>query len=395
MAKSKRSINSVIHDSLTGNASVEDEIRLQEWLDESPQNREEYEQFLTRADLSGRYRQIADVDEGQAWMKFQKKHFPVRSLRWGRVARYAAVLMLPVLGFWGAFVLSKRMNVKPELTSDMRVAMEKSGQQGKQRAILTLTNGEKVELQPTSAQPLQPSVVESMEQQQPDSLQMVKPMAENNRLVTPQGSEYWMTFEDGTIVHLNYNTTLMYPPHFSPVSRTVYLDGEAYFKVAKDNQRPFRVVTANGVVKEYGTSFNVNTYMPGCTKVVLVEGSVSVSTNEGTEERMIQPGELAVLRSASADIQVNKVDMEPYIAWNSGRFVFDNCSLESLMEVISHWYNKQVVFEAEEIKRMRFTGDVDRYGSITPIMKAIQRVTGLDVEVSDEKIVLRQNTINN
>ncbi len=65
-------------------------------------------------------------------------------------------------------------------------------------------------------------------------------------------------FEDGTKVHLNYNTTLKYPSHFSVASRTVYLDGEAYFQIAKDD-RPFRVITANGIVKQYGTSFNVNT----------------------------------------------------------------------------------------------------------------------------------------
>ena len=74
-----------------------------------------------------------------------------------------------------------------------------------------------------------------------------------------------MTFEDGTRVHLNYNTTLKYPPHFGTTTRTVYLDGEAYFQVAKDSKRPFRVITVNGVVKQYGTTFNVNTHVPGIT----------------------------------------------------------------------------------------------------------------------------------
>ena len=82
---------------------------------------------------------------------------------------------------------------------------------------------------------------------------------------------------------------------------------------------------------------------------------------------------MAVLQADTQDVQISVVDIEPYIAWNSGRFVFDNCSLESLMNVISRWYNKDVVFESEDTKKIRFTGDIDRYGSIEPILKAIQR----------------------
>ncbi len=79
---------------------------------------------------------------------------------------------------------------------------------------------------------------------------------------------------------------------------------------------------------------------------------------------------MAVLQADTQDVQISVVDIEPYIAWNSGRFVFDNCSLESLMNVISRWYNKDVVFESEDTKKIRFTGDIDRYGSIEPILKS-------------------------
>ena len=212
---------------------------------------------------------------------------------------------------------------------------------------------------------------------------------DNNKLVTYDDSEFWLTFEDGTKVHLNYNTTLKYPSHFSAVSRTVYLDGEAYFQIAKDDKRPFRVITANGIVKQYGTSFNVNTYVAGVTKVVLVEGAISVLPNQGDEHK-IHPGELAVLNGATQDVQISKVDISPYIAWNSGRFVFDNCSLETLMEVISRWYDKEIMFEDEDIKTIRFTGDLDRYGSIIPILKAIQRVTHLKMDVEGEAIIIRR-----
>ena len=70
--------------------------------------------------------------------------------------------------------------------------------------------------------------------------------------------------------------------------------------------------------------------------------------------------------------------------------VFDNCSLETLMEVISRWYDKKIMFEDEDIKTIRFTGDLDRYGSIIPILKAIQRVTHLEMDVEGEAIIIRR-----
>ena len=202
------------------------------------------------------------------------------------------------------------------------------------------------------------------------------------------GQKANLTLPDGTKVWLNSATHLSYDAEYNKSDRKIYLDGEAYFQIAKDD-RPFRVITANGIVKQYGTSFNVNTHVAGVTKVVLVEGAISVLPNQGDEHK-IHPGELAVLNGATQDVQISKVDIEPYIAWNSGRFVFDNCSLETLMEVISRWYDKKIMFEDEDIKTIRFTGDLDRYGSIIPILKAIQRVTHLEMDVEGEAIIIRR-----
>lgn len=393
MIKRKRSINSIIHDQLLGCASEEDKKQLQLWLDSSQENKENYDRLMRETCLTDRYRQFAQVDEKRAWERFQKKHFSVRSARWIKIGRYAAIFILPVIGFAIWFWALRQMDSKPVISDETRVTMIRSEQMGKQKATLVLANGQTVDLKSAPAKPLQDSVVQpvshspvpEIDTDEPEEV----PVVQNNKLSTYDDSEFWMTFEDGTRVHLNYNTTLKYPPHFGTSTRTVYLDGEAYFQVAKDSKRPFRVITANGVVKQYGTTFNVNTHVPGVTKVVLVKGSVSVLPNQGGEYK-IKPGELAVLQAATEDVQISAVDIEPYVAWNSGRFVFDNCSLESLMNVISRWYNKEIVFESEDTKKIRFTGDIDRYGSIEPILKAIQRVTHLEMEIQGKSIIIRK-----
>ena len=389
----KRNINSIIHDQLLGQLSEEEEKRLQVWIESSLENKENYESLMQDTDLSERYRQFATVDEEQAWKKFQEKHLQVRGIHRRMLWRYAAIFMIPIIigaaiwmGMW------RNADTVPVRAQDDQLAMIRSEKMGKQKATLVLADGQEIELKSASHQSLQDSTIlpklspEAMEETQSENGDVTA--TDNNKLVTYDDSEFWLTFEDGTKVHLNYNTTLKYPSHFSAASRTVYLDGEAYFQIAKDD-RPFRVITANGIVKQYGTSFNVNTHVAGVTKVVLVEGAISVFPNQGDEHK-IHPGELAVLNGVTQDVQISKVDIEPYIAWNSGRFVFDNCSLETLMEVISRWYDKKIMFEDEDIKTIRFTGDLDRYGSIIPILKAIQRVTHLKMDVEGEAIIIRR-----
>lgn len=389
----KRNINSIIHDQLLGQLSEEEEKRLQVWIESSLENKKNYESLMQDTDLSERYRQFATVDEEQAWKKFQEKHFQVRGIHRRMLWRYAAIFMIPIIigaaiwvGMW------RNADTIPVRVQDDQLAMIRSEKMGKQKATLVLVGGQEIELKSASHQSLQDSTIlpklspEAMEETQSENGDVTA--TDNNKLVTYDDSEFWLTFEDGTKVHLNYNTTLKYPSHFSAASRTVYLDGEAYFQIAKDD-RPFRVITANGIVKQYGTSFNVNTHVAGVTKVVLVEGAISVFPNQGDEHK-IHPGELAVLNGVTQDVQISKVDIEPYIAWNSGRFVFDNCSLETLMEVISRWYDKKIMFEDEDIKTIRFTGDLDRYGSIIPILKAIQRVTHLKMDVEGEAIIIRR-----
>ncbi|UKK77166.1 FecR family protein [Segatella bryantii] len=166
------------------------------------------------------------------------------------------------------------------------------------------------------------------------------------------------------------------------------MTGEAYFFVAKDKNRPFIVHTPNGDVKQYGTEFNINTKDEiGVTRIVLVNGSISI-TPKGGREYMMKPSDMAILQPESGEAMISQVDITPYIAWNIGTFVFEDCTLEQLMRVLSHWYNKRVQFESEEIRQMRFTGEFDKYESIVPIMKAIHKVTGLRVEIRGQEIII-------
>lgn len=420
MLERKRSINTIVHRQLSGELSEAEKRRLEEWLNDSPENRRKYERFMANADFAQRYQCYTEADDEEAWLNFQKKHISVHRsshrLNWKRISGYAAMLLLPIAGVLISMWILKNNDFTPEESLKTEAVMMRSQQMGKQKATLVLASGRKVNLKSALGKPLQ--MVEELapyaahEEDGASPLNDTSPSdeaplideTENNQLLTHPDSEYWVTFEDGTSVHLNYNTTLKYPTHFSSHHRTVYLDGEAYFNVAKDSKRPFRVVTSAGVVTEYGTSFNVNTYTEGCTKVVLVEGSIGVTPNitpnagvapNAGKEQKIAVGEMAVLYESYPEVEVMPVDVNSYVAWNEGRFVFENCSLESLMEVLSQWYGKAIQFATDDIRKMQFTGDIDRYSSIEPVLMAIQRVTELEITMNNDRILLKRHNINN
>ena len=168
------------------------------------------------------------------------------------------------------------------------------------------------------------------------------------------------------------------------------LQGEAYFFVAKDKSRPFIVHTPNGDVRQYGTEFNINTRDEiGATRVVLVNGSIGITPRGGTES-MMRPNDMAIIQPGEPEPVISQVDIMPYIAWNTGTFMFDDCTLEQLMRVLGHWYNKRVEFNDDAIREMRFTGEIDKYESILPTMKAIHKVTGLRIEIRGKEIIISE-----
>lgn len=292
--------------------------------------------------------------------------------------RIAAIFICIIAG---ASLWFNRTTEKPSLPPDVVAAIEKAEKAGKNQATVT-ANGQTVNV----------SSDEAIAEWKPNSGGNQAATTDGERIVTTHhDSEFWLTLEDGTRVHLNYGTQLTYPIHFSGDTREVELTGEAYFFVAKDKSRPFIVHTPNGDVKQYGTEFNINTKDEiGATRVVLVNGSISITPNGGTES-MMRPNDMAIIMPQSSEVMISQVDITPYIAWNTGTFVFDDCTLEQLMRVLSHWYNKHIEFYEEDIRQMRFTGEIDKYESIIPTMEAIHKVTGLRIEVRKQGILIRRS----
>lgn len=211
-----------------------------------------------------------------------------------------------------------------------------------------------------------------------------------NTLRIPTGGFYRLTLSDGSRVWLNSVTELRYPVSFNGPERKVELSGEAYFEVTPDSARPFIVMTEDVGIKVYGTEFNVNTYRTGCVQTTLVEGEVGVRVHTTGQETLLRPEQLAEYTAADRQIRVKEVDSYHYIAWKEGEFVFQGETIEEIMERLARWYDVEVVYADEAVRRKRFTGIIDRYEDMEKIFRLMEGPATLRFEVKGNTVTVRE-----
>ncbi len=383
-------INTLISKMLAGEITEEEcEVLLQK-VETDPSLKNKIQVLMEEDDFVRRYRTYQSINASEAKEKFQKKkkyktqeEAPHTPLVWLRRLATAAVIALVIISGWMVLGNHKE-KAKPVITAEISHAIKRVQQNGMNGATF-IVNGKKMPVKDAKA------VLAKVEHISEDHSVFGAEDIVEGSLVTQKDKEFWMVLDDGTYVHLNYNTTLVYPNHFTGSERRVKLKGEAYFAVAPDSKkRPFIVETANGDVHDYGTEFNVNTMKTvGATHVVLVKGKVGVSSKYG-KEYLLKPGEMAILQQGRTP-HIGKVDVNLYTSWNTGNFFFDGCTLEELMQVISHWYNMKVEYTTDDLRDMQFTGSIAKYEPMAPTLSAIEHITGLKIAAKDGLITIRHD----
>lgn len=164
----------------------------------------------------------------------------------------------------------------------------------------------------------------------------------------PAGQRTHVTLADGTTVWVNGKSTLTFPNQFSSNSRTVKLDGEAYFDVHKDPEKQFIVSTAHqSAIKVLGTKFNVKAYREEEEVITtLVEGKVNFEfnyTNQQPQYIVMAPGQKLIYYSQNGKTELYTTSGERELAWKDGKIIFRQASLREALEILSDRYNVEFV----------------------------------------------------
>ncbi len=355
-----------------------------------PTYREELESLFTEDLSATEFPVIAgkeELDLVYEQVKLQTAEAQVlrfRPMHWAAAA--VAVLAIGIGGYYLSSMPAK-------LQGDTVLTAAQKGEYilpGGNKAVLTLSDGSHIELdEMANGEIAKESGVKITKTADGrllytvrEGLAHVKPAF--NTISTPKGGQYQIALPDGTMVWLNAASSLKFPSSFTGNDRLVSLTGEAYFEVAKDKKKPFKVQTEQQEVEVLGTHFNINAYDDeGVVKTTLIEGSVKVKL-PSNKSALLKPGEQSLV---SNDIKVNQVDANSAIDWKQGLFWFNDESIYSIMRQFSRWYNIEVEYRGD-VRNVRFGGQVSRMKNLAQVLRIMELTKSIQFRVEGNKIIV-------
>ncbi|MEO8416410.1 MAG: FecR domain-containing protein [Ginsengibacter sp.] len=309
-----------------------------------------------------------------------KTKAPLRVIRaHKRICYLVAASVCVLLSSSIAFFLFQPEKVNKVIAKQNNVRHANDIAPGRNNAILTLDNGSKIMLDSAANGTL-------AQQGNTDVQKMNGQIAYNkksdnrnaspvyNTITTARGNQYQLVLSDGSKVWLNAASSIRFPASFIGSERKVEITGEAYFEVARDATKPFKVefITQSGQkaeVQVLGTHFDVNAYWENAAiKTTLLEGIVKIKTTD--QIQMLVPGQQAML---SADvITLNKdADVSQAVAWKDGFFMFNNTDLKTIMQQAARWYDVEVDYDSK-IAAEGFTGKISRNVPLSEFLKLLE-----------------------
>lgn len=205
-----------------------------------------------------------------------------------------------------------------------------------------------------------------------------------------KGQKANIVLPDGSNVWVNSDTRLSYGSRFNRKERVLFLKGEAYFEVARDEKRPFIVKTNDLAVEALGTSFNIKSYdEEDHISTILMSGKIRVSTSQ--DHVLLNPSEKITYDKQTGVMTKTAVENpKEYVNWKYNTLTFHGETFENIVHTLERYYNTRIVFESESLKKYRFTGTPGNT-SLESILHIFSLTSPLSYEVRDSVIILREN----
>lgn len=302
---------------------------------------------------------------------------------WPRIAAAVAV----VVGIFGAGLFYYNLHINQQHSG--KLVYKNDVAPGVSGATLTLSNGKKIKLSDAQNGEVakEAGVLITKSESGEVSYELNGDSGESgklNTLSTANGETYKLKLPDGSYVWLNSASTLTYSSRLvENGKRTVKLQGEGYFEIAKDSSHPFIVATDKQEVEVLGTHFNINSYPDeAVVATTLIEGLVSITS--GKLRQVINPGEQAINNGNS--IKVNEANVGNVIDWKDGDFNLDELDFRAAMRKIARWYNVDVVYEASVPQNIKSGGWISRNKTLSAVLTHIESSGQVRFKVEGRKV---------
>ena len=311
--------------------------------------------YLIQRVCNSKKKKIYDEDAG--WKKVQARSFHKKRhsifLLWSGYAACASIIL-------GGILLVS--NLLDHQTTTSLVQNESQLTSQKTKVELTLANGKSVDLDD----------VNDLHEEEL-GISITRDSVNNQLTYRSNDSE----------------SVLQFPVQFASDDRTMYLDGEAYFEVTKNEKAPFRVITGNRQITVLGTKFNISSYSDDPDwSTTLVEGKVSVSDNG--KLHVLHPSEQYIANNSTGIAEIKRVDVKLHTSWLHGKLHFKDCRMEDITRKLERWYDFTFIYQDEDCKDLKFRGVIDKDRSLKETLFLLEETKVIRFEIKDNVITIRK-----
>ncbi len=383
MNYNKDEIYGLLLEKIAGCISIEDDIEIEKYILNDGETRTIWNALLQKQALKGaKFSNV--IDEDKAWQNVKQllqhppllpKHTQFNFQKWLAVAAILMVLLA------SALLYNQYPKDKLRKNDTQNHNLVKTEEESK--IELKLANGKSIAIPDHGTLALGNTKLNMKD----GKLKYITKDADLNwnTLTVPAKMNYKLELSDGTEVWMNAASNLKFPFNFTGNTREVYLEGEAYFIVAKDALKPFIVYTKGTNIKVLGTSFNINAYGEEVI-TSLVEGAVM--NNAAKESVKMKPGTQATYHSATGFTQ-KQFDADHVLSWMHGIYYFDNIPLENMTDVIKRWFNVNLIIDNPKISNLTFTGAIEKNKSLDFFISNLETTSGIKAYMKNGQLHLK------
>ncbi len=328
-------------------------------------------------------------DKKELWKRIETstQSQKVKRFKLSVFLRYAAVFLL-VAGTSVYFYFTRYSEETPvdysQLISEVPDSTVHSD-----NVLIVLGNQEKIELKEKNVELVHDA--DGRISVNAEVLESIRPATgkeeEFNKVYVPYGKTTSLILSEGTKIWVNSGSQVIYPNRFSTDRREIYVEGEAYLEVARNEKSPFIVKTDLLEINVLGTSFNVSAYKNDPDQsVVLATGSVSIKELSEKTSTRIKPNQQYLIDKSTKKHQLNKVDVLDHISWKYGFLTFKNERLTNVIKKVERYYNVSVNYYELSTGNTTFSGKLDLKENIEEILRVLAITAPIEYKINENEI---------
>lgn len=389
--KMEKEIENLIIKFLTKEANLDELRKLEVWVN-NPKNEILFFEYIKANALANMVMSEYNEKDAQETILYRIKK--EKSIFYDKynIIKYAVAAVFVGIFITTYIFRNNLFNSNTPFETTPIIANNNSIGPGTSKAILSLEDGSVVALKKGNTYKTQ-NLNSNGEQIIYQPLEQNSAKTEYNYLTIERGGQFFLKLSDGTQVWLNSESKLKYPISFKEgeMRQVELVYGEAYFDVSPSIDHKgakFKVITNTQELEVLGTEFNIKAYKDESNiYTTLVEGLVEINTS--VEKKILTPNQQSNVDVVNNNMSVAVVDVYSEISWKNGIFSFKGKSLKDIMNVISRWYDVDVIFVNKDLESIKFKGILSKNQNIEEILSIMKSNTINNYEIIDKTIILK------